>query len=62
VAGEIRPEHQDDIDAAGPGDDGASNPAGALAATVRQSAGQMPQDTPMALVYRLASPDETAPR
>jgi len=38
------------------------NPAGALAATVRQSAGQMPQDTPMALVYRLASPDETAPR
>lgn len=62
MAGEIRPEHQEDVDAAGPGDDGASNLAGALAATVRQSAGQMPQDTPMALVYRLVSPDATAPR
>jgi len=62
VAGEIRPEQQDDVDAASPSDGGASNPAGALAATVRQAAGQMPRDTPMALVYRLALPDETAPR
>jgi len=62
VAGGIRPEQQDDADVSGPSDGGASNLAGALAASVRQSAGQMPQDTPMALVYRLAPPDETAPR
>lgn len=62
MATEIRPEHQDGIDGASPEDDGASSLAGALAATVRRSAGQMPQDTPMALEYRLTAPDETAPR
>ena len=62
MAGQIRPEQQDGINDSGPDDDGASSLAGALAATVRRSAGQMPQDTPMALEYRLAAPDETAPR
>jgi hypothetical protein len=62
VAGEIRPEQRDDVEVADLSDDGVSNLAGALAATVRQSASQMPQDTPMALVYRLEPPDETAPR
>ena len=59
MAGGIRPEHSDGVDAAGPSDDGDSNLVAVLAAAVRQSAGQMPQDTPMALVYRLGLPDET---
>ena len=68
MATEIRPGQQAGVDVAGSvdvagyDDDAAPNLAGALAATVRRSAGQMPQDTPLALVYRLAASDETAPR
>ena len=50
------------IEAAQDDDDGASSLGAALAATVRQAASQIPQDTPMAVVYRLAAPDETAAR